>query len=315
MDRLNDFLVVDKNDLAALFAPFDPSIAILDFSLPKDSMGNTGYVVSTSSGKFFLKLYSNQTDKVETAVYSYFRDKLNVPQLLFYDGSKSRFPFAYTITEFIDGCTLVDYLKSNHCFPIRFAREVGKMCAVMHQKIFPHDALLDDKLNISQGIPYTREKILFLLNGKPAQHLSPETVNALRKFIMLNSGLFDSIESESVLCHGDFRFGNIMIPSDTPYFIDFEFAYSGSPYNDLGHFFRRKDENVQTLVDSNVHAAFAEGYNSISDSPLPYNWLALARLCDINSMLCLLTYDNIPSEWVRNIESDILHAIDDVSLL
>lgn len=59
MNRLNGFIIADKTEIALLLAPFYNSLTILDFSLMKDSMSNTGYMVITNSGKYLLKLYSN----------------------------------------------------------------------------------------------------------------------------------------------------------------------------------------------------------------------------------------------------------------
>lgn len=309
MDRLNDFIIADKKEILSLLVPFDNALTILDFSLIKDSMSNTGYMVTTNSGKYLLKLYSNTTDKIEVAAYSYLKDEINVPALLFYDGSKKRFPFAYTVTEFLDGVTFIRYVRTNLKYPPELAYEIGRMCASIHKKKYVHDALLDEKLNISQELPHTREKILHLLNGKPAEYLKQETIEKLCDFIKENSEMFDKIEADSVLCHGDFGYGNIMISGGKVFSIDFEFAYSGSIYNDIGRFFRRKAPDVQALIGRHIYDAFANGYNSVSSKPLPSNWLTLARLCDINAMLCLLNYDNVPAEWVEDIEYDISCAI------
>lgn len=105
MHRINDFIITDETEIASLLAPFDSTLTILDFSLMKDSMSNSGYIVTTNSGKYFLKIYSKTTDKIETAALSYLKNKINVPALFFYDGSKQRFPFAYAIMEFLDGVT------------------------------------------------------------------------------------------------------------------------------------------------------------------------------------------------------------------
>lgn len=240
IDRINDFITLEKQDIISLFAPFDPSLEILDYSMLKDSMSNTGHMVKTSKRKYLLKLYSNTTDKIETAAYRYLKDKINVPELYFYDDRKDRFPFTYTITEFLDGITFINYVRTGKCYPVEKAYEIGKMCATVHQKVYECDALLDDKLNISGEIPNTHNKILHLLDGKPKQYLNPETIVKLREFIYKNAELFCRMEAESVLCHGDFGYGNIIISADKVYFIDFEFAYSGSRYHDIGHFFRKK---------------------------------------------------------------------------
>ncbi|MEA4831529.1 MAG: aminoglycoside phosphotransferase family protein [Oscillospiraceae bacterium] len=308
INRINDFITLDKNDITALFAPFDMSIGIINFSL-KDSMSNTGYEVTTTKGRFFLKLYSNTTDKIETAVYRYLKNKINVPKLFYYDGIKEKFPFTYTITEFIDGVSLISHVRNNLKYPPEKSFEIGRMCAAIHKKKYTHDALLDDKLNSSRELPYTRDKILRLINGKPGNHLNVVTVEKLKAFIGDNSTLFDRIEAESVLCHGDFGYGNIMISDEKIYLIDFEFAYAGSIYNDIGHFFRRKGIDVQALIDDRIYNSFADGYNSVSDTQLPSDWFRLARLCDINAMLCLLNHDGVPAEWIEDIEADILYSI------
>ncbi len=309
MNRINDFITVDKKEISMLFAAFDRTLSVLDFLLMKDSMSNTGYMVTTTSGKYLLKLYSNTTDEIETAVYKYLEDKINVPKLYYYDGGKQRFPFAYTITEFLDGVTFIQYLRTNLKYPPEMSCEIGRTCAAIHKRKYAHDALLNKNLNISNILPITHEKIMRLIKAKPAEYLKPETVEMLYEFIRENPEPFDRIEAESVLCHGDFGYNNILVSGGKIYFIDFEFAYSGSIYNDLGRFFRRKGDDVQALVDSHILDAFAQGYNSVSSSPLPSDWLRLAHLCDINSMLCLLTYDNVPEKWVEDIEYDILSAI------
>ena len=79
MHRIHDFIITDKAEIASMLRPFDGSLTILDFSLMKESMSNTGYAVTTNAGKYFLKLYSNTTDKPETAALAYLKNKINVP--------------------------------------------------------------------------------------------------------------------------------------------------------------------------------------------------------------------------------------------
>ena len=133
--------------------------------------------------------------------------------------------------------------------------------------------------------------------------------DGLFDFIESHTDLFDRIEDESVLCHGDLGYSNILIYKDRVYLIDFEFAYAGSKYHDIGHFFRRKSDEIQAHIDQHVYSAFTDGYNSVAQIPLPDDWLILARLCDIPPMLCLLNRDEVPSEWVSDIEHDILSVI------
>ena len=148
--------------------------------------------------------------------------------------------------------------------------------------------MLDAGLEIKYRLPATREKIRRMLEGKPDKLLKADTVDGLRGLVGETSGLFDRIEAESVFCHGDLNYSNILISGEKLYLIDFEYVFSGSCYHDIGHFFRRKDDDVQRLINAAVREAFTEGYDA-SGFALPSDWLTLARLCDVSAMLCLLT--------------------------
>ena len=308
-ERLQDFIRLDIQTAASLFAPVCPSIQVQGLTPCRDSMSNSGYEVATNHGKYLLKLYSNNTDSIETAAYSFLAGKIPVPRLYYYDGEQTRFPYPYAVLEFLEGCTLHQAIRDTGEFSPETARQIGKMCGVMHQIQYSQDAMLDGNLGEGEPIPDTRERILFLLNGKPGSRLEPDTVHKTEKFIRENTELFDRIGAKSVLCHGDFRLGNIMLAKGQAYLIDFEFAFSGSPYYDMGYFFRNKSEKVQPLMKEPVQEAFADGYRETSPIPLPPDWLELAKLCDICNMLCMLNHDTIPPEWVSEVESRILQTI------
>lgn len=309
-ERINKLLGLTKQDIIELFVPFDASLEILDFVLMTDSMSNTGYMVITSTQTYLLKLYSNATDEVETAAYNYLKDKINVPELHFYDGRKTKFPFAYTIAEFINGITFRKYIQDNMSYPLEVVFEIGKMCSIINQKKYEKSFSLDNQLKPQSQLPDTREKILYMLKNKPGTYLKPQTISSLNKYIEENVDLFNRLDEANVFCHGDLNYGNIILLNGKVYFVDFEFAYAGSRYHDIGHFFRRKDDDVQALINNVIYNTFADGYNSVSTTTLPHDWLKLAQLCDLSAMLCLLDNDNIPDYWVEDIEKDILSAID-----
>lgn len=162
LNRINDFIIVDQKEISSLFTAFDRTLTILDFSLMKDSMRNTGYMVTTTTGKYFLKLYSNTTDKIETAAYIYLKDKINVPELYYYDSSRQRFPFAYTITEFLDGVTFMHHIRSNLKYPVELACEVGEnVCGDTPKKVCVRCITGRETEYITEASVYTRKNIAF----------------------------------------------------------------------------------------------------------------------------------------------------------
>lgn len=309
-DRINEIISIDPKDVFTMMAAFDPSLRVLSFSRMGAGQINTGYRVETDRGPFLLKLYSKPSDGIERAMYGYLKDQINVPEMYYADGSKTRFPFAYAVIEFIQGGTLAEYLRENGRYPASLARDIGGTCAVIHAKSYPRDGLLDEDMRIEKPLPGAYEKLMRLLDGRPATFLKPATVAALRDFAFYRRDQYDRLDERSVLCHGDFNYWNLLISGGKTYVIDFEFAYAGTPYHDIGHFFRSKSEDIQSLIDGRVYAAFKEGYDTVSAAPLPADWLSLARLCDMSAMLCLLNNEHFPHGWVADIESDILYTID-----
>ena len=138
-------------------------------------------------------------------------------------------------------------------------------------------------------------------------------INRIHDFIRVDkqeiSRLFRRINTESVLCHGDMIYSNTLIAGNKPYFIDFEFVHAGSPYQDIGKFFRTKAPEIQSLIDCSLYVAFADGYNAAASSPLPVDWLRLAHLCDIEALLCLINRDSAPAEWIADVEYDIQRSL------
>lgn len=308
-NRLSDFIVIDKRTASSLFSPFDKSISVQDCSLIGNSMSNTGYLVVTDSGRFFLKLYSNTTDKIETAVYAFLQGQLPVPKLYYYDGSKERFPAPYAILQYLEGTSLKNYIHTQKAYPYSIVYEIGRMCGMLHRRKYGRDAWLDQDLNGAAPIPKTDEHILALLNGKAGGYLQREIRTRLSHFVRTNAMLFERLHAESVLCHGDINYMNILISEGSVWFIDFEFAHAGSIYHDIGKFFRTKGPVIQSRIDAGTCEAFAAGYESSASSKLPANWLTLAHLFDIASMLTLIDRDNTPVEWIADVEQDIDAAI------
>lgn len=209
----------------------------------------------------------------------------------------------------MEGTNLKNYIHTQKAYGCQIAYEIGKMCGILHHKKYDHDAWLDQNLKEKTFISKTDEHILQLLDAKAGEYLQSEIKNRLTYYINENSFLFQRIHSESVLCHGDINYMNILMAYDKVWFIDFEFAHAGSVYHDIGKFFRTKGPMIQSLINSKIYQAFEDGYNSAASSKLPSDWLKLAHLCDIESMLILINRNHAPKEWVEDVEHDILSAI------
>lgn len=308
-ERINALIELTPEDIAAMTASYDPSLRVQSAVRLCDGQSNTGYRVSTDKGELLLKVYTNPRSGIECAMYDRMRAVIDVPDMHHCDLSQSAFAHAYSITAFISGDTLSSHIRTIRAYPPRLAYLAGRTCALIHQKKFPHNGALNDHLDIERELPCAREKLTRLLLGRPGTFLMEQTRQALSSFIEQNGALLACLDERCVLCHGDYNYGNLLVSGDTMYCIDFEYACADTPYRDIGHFFRRKSEDIQSLIGDAQYQAFAEGYNAVSDAALPPDWLRLARVYDIVTMLCLFNNAHFPKEWIADIEADILCAV------
>jgi len=108
------------------------------------------------------------------------------------------------------------------------------------------------------------------------------------------------LDEETRLVHGDFGKRNLLVRSVEGRWVvagvlDWEFAVSGSPLADLGHFLRY--ERASRPV---VEPHFSEGYLR-AGCKLPQNWRQLARLVDLTALCESLTHDELPETVVNEL--------------
>lgn len=303
-ERIYSFYSIDKNTAAILLSTFDKSLTADVITPIHSGMSTSNYCITAGHRKYLLKLYSGGTRNIEPGMYAYLGERIRVPSLHYYDGSRKLCPFPYAIIEYINGQTLSEYVRAIGEYPSEIVREIGMMLSVIHQKRYPQSGHLSRELELIDSGMNTPELISVLLAGKAGARLSNIIRDKLQKYIKQNHSIFERIDCDFVLCHGDMSYGNILISDDVIYLIDFEYALVESRFRDIGKFFRTKAPDVQCYINEGVYKAFFDGYGE-----LPSDWLRLAKLADIPVMLGLLNVEAAPQEWVTDIEHDIMEAI------
>jgi len=194
------------------------------------------------------------------------------------------------------------------------AHKIIKVPEVLH--FDDSKIIIDNTYAIFQYIDGFKRKIIqfqhqyeYFLNGIPGTYLKEIVKNDLKDFINTNNQLIQRICKTNVLCHGDFIPSNILIDlNDTPWFIDFEYSFSAPPYYDIGKLFRNRD-NYSQYIDDNMKNNFARGYNAMSLRKLPEDWYKLSKIADIAVMLALVNRENVPPQWIEEIEEEIVETM------
>ena len=108
------------------------------------------------------------------------------------------------------------------------------------------------------------------------------------------------LDGESCLVHGDFGNRNLLVQQvagnwSIAAVLDWEFAVSGSPLSDVGHFLR-----YECAAHPVVEPYFSEGYLQ-AGGRLPNEWRRLARVLDLLALCESLTHDELPSNVVAEL--------------
>lgn len=310
-DRLFDFKSVDTEDIHTIFSKYNNRLLIENIAPIKTGMSTSNYLVETSKKKYLLKVYPKNNDHsdIEVAAYKYAHNIINVPEVLHFDNNKAIINNTYAIFQYIDGLTLREYVSKNKGFSSTVAYKIGSMLALLHRKEYTCTALLDTDLCIKKQITQFQNQYEFFLEGMSGKHLSIIVKQDLGHFIDTNRPLIERISEKNVFCHGDFIPSNILIDQyDAPWFIDFEYCFSVPCYYDIGKLFRTR-ENYSEYVDEKTKSDFAKGYNAMSQRTLPEDWYKLSKIADIVVMLALINRDNIPCDWIKGIEEEILMTL------
>jgi len=105
---------------------------------------------------------------------------------------------------------------------------------------------------------------------------------------------------EARLVHGDFGKRNLLVRSiegrwRVAAVLDWEFAVSGSPLADLGHFLRYERAS-RPLAEPHFSAGYLDG-----GGVLPHDWRHLARLIDLTALCESLTHEQLPDSVVAEL--------------
>jgi len=306
MERLHHFVELDFSTAATMLTEFDSTLKLDSLSPIHEGMSTSNYIVTTNEKKILLKIYTERSKDTESSMYAFLHGSVSVPSLLYFRHASSDIPYSYAIIEYIEGTTLNKYIRSKKRYPMELIPQIAGALATIHNKRYACRGLLDAELQVRETFPSVREQIESLLSDKAGGHLPGNLRNKLYDFIHNREDIFQVIESSYVLSHGDFSYSNIMIDCNQKvYLIDFEYSLATNRFHDIGHFFRRKSDEVEILIDQTVYQDFFDAYNSVSNNPMPYNWIQLSKTADIPAMLALINKDNPPQEWISDIVQDI----------
>ena len=289
-----------------------PQHSVSNLEVLSGGLINTNFKVSfVSREPVVLRVYRDGADvcSKEIAIHSLVSDTIPVPKILYSDLS----PVAFSVIEFVHAITFQELKRSGDLKAIQqAAASVGKTLAEIGRFQFakPGRLLVKDG-HLMVGEPYVEgpnaipELIeQFLSSTVCLARLGQRMAERILKFTIEWSRFLPNMDEHSSLVHSDFGNRNILVHEkggqwEVAAVLDWEFAFSGSPLLDVGHFLRYERLD-QPLREPHFSTAFVE-----NGGFLPHNWREISRVIDLTALVQCLTLENLP----KDVEDELIELI------
>lgn len=291
-----------------------PNSNVADAQILSGGLINTNIKIQFSSGRppVVLRLYREDAAVClkEIAILRLVHSTLPVPEVIHVEpnGISSSPPFC--ILQFVNGLTFQQLkqtrdLEAIHQAAASAGETLARIGAFQFSKSGRLQVDLEKKLSVEdtddEGIdPVPRMVDLFLQSENLQRRLEGSLRKKLHDFIWSWSADLRAVNNDRQLVHSDFGNGNILVDRlngrwQVVAVLDWEFAHSGSPLLDVGHFLRY-ERVAPGLREPYFSRAFLE-FGGV----LPPDWSRLSQVLDLTGLVHCLTHANLPDDVTREI--------------
>jgi aminoglycoside phosphotransferase (APT) family kinase protein len=273
--------------------------------------GETFLVGDDPADQVVLRIYRRHPDRalVDAALMHLMRGILPVAEVIEARPATSQAP-AVVVTRKIKGVGLDVVLRDDPAAldRSRLGREIGRILARLSGVPFPHPGMLEGRGLTLSSAALPDDLTAFAQHFRDTGRLAAwaeSDFDALLGLIDLAEDLSASVDvgngGRTVLVHSDFNPKNLLVDAETfrvTGVMDWEFAYAGSPYADLGNLtrFERCPDLLDAVVDT-----FVERAPALALEPLD-----LARAADVWALVELA--GGVPLNAVRELATELLLA-------
>jgi aminoglycoside phosphotransferase (APT) family kinase protein len=273
---------------------------------------NTNIKIEFSSRQppVVLRLYRGDAELClkETAVLELVHATVPVPRVIHVEPNGINDSGPFSILEFVNGVTFQQLKRKNDLEAIhQAAASVGETLARIGSFQFAKPGRFEVDNGLSVGARYMEgpDPIPRLLDSfLESEHLHQRIDAALQQQLHnLTWSWADRLrafDNDSHLVHCDFGNRNMLVDCvegswQVAAVLDWEFALSGSPLLDVGHFLRHETED-KPLREPYFSRAFVE-----AGGFLPDDWRRISLVLDLTALVECLTHDNLPDDVVEEI--------------
>jgi aminoglycoside phosphotransferase (APT) family kinase protein len=311
-----DDVPIDRALLADLLDPWARGRAVSQPVFLRGGLMNRNYRVGVGGDDVVLRFYDRTRTACakETAILQAVAGVVAAPRVLYAEPDADPTPFA--VLEYVDGISLRELKARGDGEALASAAyDVGRQLAALGSVAVGAEVM---------GVPGIDPTVLAgsNVNARLIEHfvesptlrtrLSESDVERVVRFAWHREELLAPYSGARSIVHGDLNSPNVLVGQSgaswiVSAIIDWEFAFAGHVFYDIGNFLRYERQGVPRF-----EPWFSRG---LADGGvvLPTQWLAMARVADLGALCELLTRTDVPDNVVHEIRGLILATLDENS--
>jgi aminoglycoside phosphotransferase (APT) family kinase protein len=295
-----------------------PGHRVVDLQPFPDGLRNANFRLRLNSGpELVLRIYEHDASlcQKELDLLQLVRSSVPVPEVIYAQARGWDDLPPYAIFRYVEGVSFRELKRTGDAGSIsQAAFSIGEALASIARNTFSGSGWLGPGAQVTAPLlkgadPVPRFIDLCLASPNLISRTGVELRERSREYVWSFGPQLASLDDERHLVHGDFGKRNLLVRQvagtwTVAAVLDWEFAVSGSPLIDIGHFLRY--ECVSRPI---VEPHFSDGFLRAGGTP-PADWRQLARVVDLIALCESLTHDELPAAVVTELVELICAAVE-----
>jgi aminoglycoside phosphotransferase (APT) family kinase protein len=290
-----------------------PRCGVLGVESLGDGLRNANFKLHLSAPpkSVVLRIYEHEPTlcQKEIDVLRLLAGSVPVPELLHAEPNGWEDLPPFTLARFVEGISFRQLARSNdRGATAEAAFSAGQTIAAIGRITFSKPGWIGSGLTVTPMLEGADALPRFidacLASEQLRRRMAADICERVHAVVWKHASEVSLLERESYLVHGDFGKRNLLVRENSGRWevaavLDWEFAISGSPLCDVGHFLRY--ERVSRPV---AEPHFSRGYLD-AGAKLPEDWRVVARVLDMSRLCESLTREELPA----SVETELVELV------
>lgn len=312
-NRDTDTLMLSNEQAEALLNSYYPLVKVLRVEPTKGGLANSSYCLHTEHhGLLHLRICVRDPSAAEKEyrLIQLMQGNVATPKPIHFSTVNPIEDYPFMILSWVEGTRLESIVGQLRPSDIDCLGEsLGGTLALIHRFQFDKFGFFNDHLEIPFAMEMGGKGLLryaeeCLLDSLGAERLGQSLTEKILQFIKDQSPLLDEWTGRPCLAHSDFNGSNILVKKEgagweVAAVIDWEFAFSGTPFFDFGNLLRAPFGEIPGM-----EAAVERGYKN-AGGELPPEWRKISKLTDLTAWLEFLTRRNAGLNLISDCKTQI----------